>query len=97
MVVVWPGTTSNAGAGKATTNPNPRKRKPEVRAELEKLGESPKAATESGVLKRTVQYQLLRGLLKGRQIPGSGIWLIDRADFEAWLAERDQQTEKGKQ
>ena len=45
-------------------------------------------AEESGVNKRTVQYQLLRGLLKGRQVPGSNIWLIDRDDFEAWLSSR---------
>ena len=49
------------------------------------------AAQESGVKKRTIQYNLLRGLLKGYQIPGSGVWLISRGDFEAWLAQRGQQ------
>lgn len=46
------------------------------------------AAQEYGVNKRIIQYQLMRGLLKGRQLPGSKIWLIDRGDFEAWLAQR---------
>jgi len=50
------------------------------------------AAAESGVLKRTIQYQLLHGRLKGRQLPGSGVWLIERDDLMAWLAERDQQS-----
>ncbi len=49
------------------------------------------AAQESGVNKRTIQYNLLRGLLKGRQISGKGIWLINRGDLEAWLAERESQ------
>jgi excisionase family DNA binding protein len=52
------------------------------------------AAQESGVKKRTIQYNLLRGLLKGYQIPGSGVWLIDRDDFEVWLAQRDRQQQE---
>lgn len=55
------------------------------------------AAQESGIKKRTIQYQLLRGLLRGRQVPGSGVWLIDRADFDAWLAERSQHQQEEKE
>jgi hypothetical protein len=51
------------------------------------------AAEEYGILKRRIQYHLLRGLLRGRQLPGSRIWLIDRGDFEAWLTEQNQQTQ----
>ncbi len=64
---------------------------------LEETLTSAQAAQESGIKKRTVQYQLMRGHLKGRQIPGSRVWLIARADFEAWLAERDRQTHNRKE
>jgi hypothetical protein len=46
-------------------------------------------AAESGVKKRVIQYQLLRGLLKGRRQPISGVWLIKRSDYAYWLETRN--------
>jgi excisionase family DNA binding protein len=48
------------------------------------------AALESGIPRRTIQYALRTGRLKAEKLPGySGIYLITRADFDAWVAQRD--------
>lgn len=46
------------------------------------------AAQVSGVPKRTIQYQLLRGMLPGQRLDGR--WLINRKDFDNWLNDREQ-------
>lgn len=49
------------------------------------------AAAESGIPKRTVIAAINRGELPANKLPGlTGSFLIERRDFDKWLARRER-------
>ena len=49
------------------------------------------AAEQTGEPKRTIQWAIKEGHLKAHKMPGrTGAYLIQRRDFDRWLAKREK-------